>query len=445
MTVVTHEYAPRGAARTLRTARDPEVLLSGPAGTGKSRACLEKLNMLALLNPGMRGIIVRKTLVSLASTALDTWRKAVMPEALATGEVRFYGGSQEEPAQYLYRNGSVIAIGGMDKPSKIMSSEWDVIYVQEATELEVADWEALTSRLRNWRISFQQIIADCNPSFPTHWLKQRCDRGVCKMMYSKHEDNPMLFDEQGVITERGKSYMAKLDALTGVRKERLRFGRWVAAEGIIYEGFDPDVHVIPAFEIPWGWPRYWAIDFGFTNPFVLQWWAEDPDGRLFMYREIYRTQRLVEDHARHALSIVRAHYNNDEYGKWLEPQPVSVICDHDAEDRATFERHSGMTTRPAHKSVSDGIQAFQTRLRPASDGRPRLFLFENALVERDAELDAALKPCCTVEEFPGYIWDVRDGKPPKETPVKKDDHGLDTGRYVVADRDLSPKFNVRFI
>jgi predicted transcriptional regulator len=46
------------------------------------------------------------------------------------------------------------------------------------------------------------------------------------------------------------------------------------------------------------------VDFGYTNPFVMQWWAEDPDGRLYLYREIYRTRRLVEDHAkRHAIAL----------------------------------------------------------------------------------------------------------------------------------------------
>src|SRR5690606_17532622 len=106
-TVVTHRFAPRGAAKALMSCRDPEVLLSGPAGTGKSRACLEKIHLMALLNPGMRGLIVRKTLASLGSTALATWREHVVPEALQTGEIEFYGGSAEEPPQYRYRNGSV--------------------------------------------------------------------------------------------------------------------------------------------------------------------------------------------------------------------------------------------------------------------------------------------------------------------------------------------------
>src|SRR6185312_5349871 len=96
-------------------------------------------------------------------------------------------------------------------------------------------------------------------------------------------------------TPQGADYIAKLDALTGVRYERLRGGKWAAAEGLIYDGFSPTVHLHKHIgEPPPEWARYWAVDFGFTNPFVWQAWAMDPDGRLYLYREIYRTQTLVE-------------------------------------------------------------------------------------------------------------------------------------------------------
>lgn len=434
-TVVTHRFAPRGAAKALMSCRDPEVLLSGPAGTGKSRACLEKIHLMALLNPGMRGLIVRKTLASLGSTALATWREHVVPEALQTGEIEFYGGSAEEPPQYRYRNGSVIVVGGMDKSTRIMSSEYDVIFVQEAIELTENDWEALTTRLRNGKVSFQQIIADTNPDRPTHWLKKRVDRGITTVMESRHEDNPVLYDEVAPgrfeMTPVGRDYLAKLDGLTGVRYQRLRRGLWVAAEGIIYEEFDPAVHLVDPFPIPESWTRWWTVDFGFTHPFVLQCWAEDPDGRLYLYREIFRTQTLVEDHARRILSLVTRD------GRWTEPRPRAVICDHNAEDRATLERHLRMSTTPARKSVREGIQLVAARLRPRPpSGLPGLVLFRDALVERDETLAEANKPTCTAEEFPGYVW-ARNAAGLTEVPVKEEDDGMDALRYMVAHRDRS--------
>jgi PBSX family phage terminase large subunit len=443
-TAVEHRYVPRGTARDLFACRAPEVLMSGPAGTGKSRACLEKLHLLMLVNPGARGLILRKTQVSLGSTALNTWRKHVVPEALTAGILWFYGGSSEEPAQYRYANGSSVAIGGMDNPTKIMSSEYDVIYIQEAIELTVTDWENATTRLRNGVISFQQLIADTNPDTPHHWLKARCDAGTTLLMESRHEDNPLLFDDQGRMTEVGAAYMSKLDALTGVRFYRLRKGLWVAAEGIVYEEWDARAHLVDWFRPPDDWPRFWSVDFGYTNPFVCQWWAEDPDGRLYLYREIYRTKRLVEDHARDILKLV-----TDAKGNWIEPRPTAIICDHDAEDRATLRKHLGLATIPAKKDVSPGIQAVQSRLKRAGDGRPRLFLMRDAVVERDQELVDAGRPACTAEEVVSYVWDitpamVRAGKAPKEQPRKEDDHGMDAARYVVADRDLRREARVRF-
>jgi PBSX family phage terminase large subunit len=434
---IEHRYAPRGACRQILSCRDPEVLISGPAGTGKSRACLEKLHAMALINPGMRGLICRKSATSLSSTALVTWRKFVAKESLESGDVVYYGGSAQEPASYQYKNGSVVVIGGLDKVSKIMSAEYDVVYVQEATELTENDWEALTTRLRNWRVSFQQIIADCNPQYPDHWLKVRCDRGVTNLFESHHEDNPILFDRSGSLTERGSDYIRKLDALTGVRFKRLRLGLWVAAEGVIYEEYSSAVHVIDKIEagtahvdllgIPMAWTRFWSVDFGFTNPFVLQCWAEDPDGRLYLYREIYYTQRLVEDHCKQIMSIV---LNDRE--SWTEPRPHVVVCDHDAEGRATLEKHLGMSTEPAQKSVTEGIECVQKRMRLAGDGRPRFYFLRNAVVEVDPELKESGKPTCTIDEIPGYVW--MDKK--QDTPLKADDHGCDGMRYIAAERDF---------
>jgi phage terminase large subunit len=437
-TQTAHRYRPRGNCRTLLGARDAEVLLSGPAGTGKSRACLEKMHLLALMNPGMRGLICRKIATSLSSTALATWQKFVIPEAILSETVKYYGGSAAEPAAYRYKNGSQILVGGLDKVSKIMSSEYDVIYVQEATELDENDWESLSTRLRNWVISFQQIIADCNPAQPTHWLNLRCQTGATRMLETRHEDNPLLFDKEGTLTEKGADYIGKLDRLTGVRKLRLRYGRWAAAEGIVYEDFG-DVHCLTeiplelrgdapldAFGIPWAWERYWAVDFGYTNPFVLQCWAVDPDDRLYLYREIYHTKRTTDQHAATIMMIVAPD------GQWLEPEPTAIVCDHDAEGRAVLERELSMSTNNAHKSVLEGIDATQVRMRDAGDGKPRIFFLRGALVEVDEELKESGKPISTLDEVPGYVWTDKQ----KEAPEKKDDHGCDAMRYVVAERDF---------
>ncbi|MFB7440243.1 phage terminase large subunit [Streptomyces mirabilis] len=433
-------YEPRGAARDLFRTRNSETFIAGPAGTGKSLASLFRLHLTALHNPDARFLIVRKTAVSLGSTTLVTYDKKVAADALARGIVRWFGGSTREAPGYRYSNGSKIDVGGMDKPEKIMSAEYDLVFADEATELTIADWEAIGTRLRNGKLSWQQQVGACNPSGPKHWIKQRCDQGAARMLISRHSDNPAYVNADGSYTEAGRAYFEKLDALTGVRKLRLRDGKWAAAEGLIYAEFDEATHLVDPFAIPHAWTRWMTVDFGFTNPAVIQWWAEDPDGRLFLYREIYHTRRLVEDLAKQAHDLMV--YPS---GQWREPRPRGVICDHDAEDRATLEKHLGLSTTAANKKVSPGIQAVQSRLKVAGDGRPRFFIVRGALVERDPALDEAKKPCSTEEEITGYVWAVKPGGTAPEVPLKENDHGMDAGRYMVAERDLVGRPQLRWV
>lgn len=417
-------YFPRGAARDLLTTKDGEALIEGPAGTGKSYACLWKLHFQAAKYPRMRALMVRKTLTSLTSSVLVTFTERVVA---GNGRVAFFGGNKVEPAAFRYANGSRIVVGGMDKATKIMSAEYDVAYVNEATELTEGDWESITSRLRYGVMPYQQIIADCNPDAPTHWLNQRANAGKVRRLLSRHKDNPQFWDDDaGDWTEQGREYVVnRLGKLTGVRRERLLEGRWAQAEGAVYESWDPKVHLIDSFPIPLEWPRFRCVDFGYVNAFVCQWWALDPDGRLYRYREIYRTGRLVEEHCADIKRLSAG-----------EPRPRADITDHDAEDRATYEKHLGVRTTPAKKDVSPGIQAVASRLKPAGDGKPRIFFLRDALVERDPALMEQRAPACTEEEFGDYVWDTSNNRKRGEEPVKRFDHGMDTTRYMVGYFDL---------
>ena len=435
-------YEPRGAVRQLFQSTDGEVLLSGAAGTGKSVGALMYIHLACLAKPKVRALIVRKTLASLTASTLVTFREKVAKEAIEAGVLHFYGGSAQEPASYKYANGSVIVVGGLDRASRLLSTEFDLAFVDEAIETTPEDLDTIVSRLRNGVLSRQRLIMATNPGPPTHHLKQRADAGRCTLLYSTHEDNPRLYDG-GQWTEYGLAYLARLDTLTGARYQRMRWGKWVAAEGLVYEGWDESVHLIDRFKIPSEWTRWISVDLGFTNPTCIQWWAEDPDGRLYLHRELYRTRTLVEDHAKRMLELMK--YPS---GQWREPQPRAVICDHDAEDRATLEKHLGLGTSPAKKSVSDGIQAVQSRLKVQADGKPRLFLFRDSLVESDGDLVARARPTRTVEEITGYVWAVKPGTAGaelKEEPLKKDDHAMDALRYMVAERDLGGRPQLRFV
>lgn len=437
MTATVVRYEPRGGAKTLLSAKDQELCIAGPAGTGKSLAMLQKAFYTSLMVSDCRSLIVRQTHASLTGSTLVTFEQQVATAALAEGVVRWFGGSPRKPAAYRFANGSEILVGGLDRPEKFLSTEFSRIYIDEATQISLKALETLITRLRGNADTYRQVVLACNPDHPKHWIKQRCDDGTMRMIQSLHRDNPLYVHPDGSLTARGVDYMAKLDALTGVRRLRFRDGIWAAAEGLVYEGWSDPVHVIDPFPVPDTWTRWVTVDFGFTNPFVAQLWAEDPDGRLFLVREWVRTRMLVEDHA----TVIRDRLLAGH------PRPRAVITDHDAEDRATLERKLGMGTQAAHKTVSDGIQAFGARLKEQPDGRSRLYVFRDALLERDPEMDAAALPIGMAEEVLGYVWAVKPGNQTglKEEPVKENDHSMDAGRYMVAARDLGGRTRVRWL
>lgn len=429
----TVRFEPRGAAFDLLKYRGREVLLSGAAGTGKSVAALMKVHLACMMTPKVRALIVRKTHASLASSTLVTFKEKVAAEALGSGMMHFYGGSAQEPPAFRYNNGSTILVSGLDKATRLLSTEFDLVFVDEAIEVTDDDLDTLITRLRNGVLSYQQLIMATNPGAPTHHLKRRADDGRCKLLYSKHEDNPRYHDGSDWTVE-GQQYLAGLDSLKGARYQRMRWGKWVAAEGQIFEDFDPSVHVIDKFKVPDDWPLYITIDFGFVNPFVAQWWRVDGDGRLYLTREIYHSKTLVEEHARRILNQMKKYER--------EPRPV-IIADHDAEDRATLIKHLGLYVNKAKKDVSRGIQATQKRFEVQADGKPRIFFFRDAVTFEDAELRNAGKPTSTVEEIADYVWDSTGTKAPKEVPLKINDHGCDAMRYMVARLDLVSRIRRR--
>lgn len=407
-------YEPRKNILKAFYCQDAEVLLEGPSGTGKSRGLLEKIHLCMSKYAGARTLLVRKTRESLTQSAIVTYEKFVLPD---NNMVKFRTAEQ----QYNYANGSQVVLGGMDKASKVLSSEYDIIYIQEATELSDEDYETLITRNRFGVMPYNQIIADCNPVYPTHWLHQRSISGKITTIKTDHKDNPVLWDENAKEwTPRGIAYIAKLDALTGVRYKRLRLGLWVAAEGMVYDDWDTNIHIGKAMhEPPKDWRRVWIIDFGYTNPLCWQAWAISPDDVAYRFAEIYQTKMLVEDLS--AKLIAWRHSEN-------EPLPEAIICDWDAEDRATLERHLEMSTQPANKEVMNGIQEVKSRMRKRDDGSTGLVLCRDALIEgKDPDLVDAVLPTCTEEEIEAYEWE--DNKK-KEAPKKINDHGCDCIRYL---------------
>lgn len=389
------------------------MLLTGSAGGGKSRAAAEKVNGLMRRYPGSVAMIGRKDKTAAGKSVVPLLRDMVLDG------VNSWGVYKKTDSIFEYNNGSRIYVVGFSDESQReqvrsigKDGAVDFAWFEEANKLEEKDHNEILARMRANNAGWRQIIYTTNPDTPTHWINKRLiEKGEASVHYSAAIDNPY----------NPKEYIDTLNSLTGVQYKRLALGQWVQAEGAVYDGYDPKYHLVDWFEPPEDSRWIVGIDFGYTNPFVCSLWYLDNDDRMYLYRQIYMSKRIVEDHVPAIRDIIK--------GKHIE----AWITDHDAEDRATLEKHLDITTTPAYKAVSPGIQAVQNRLVIQEDDKPRIFFMKNAVVELDLSMEEKRKPTSTVEEIPGYTWQnpTKAGLQ-KEVPVKKDDHGVDELRYVTA-------------
>ena len=384
--------------------------------TGKTISALWKLHLCALKYPNASLVIARKTQASIYGTVLRTYTEKVLGK---TATVEAYGGGK--PEWFDYANGARIWIAGLDKAGKVLSAEHDLVYVNQAEELALEDWETLTTRTtgRAGHMPYSQTIGDCNPSYPSHWMYHR---DSLRMFYSRHEENPALYDQAtGEITVRGQRTMSVLDALTGVRKERLRYGKPAQAEGAVYTEWDQSMHLIYADAVPKCERHIAAQDWGYTNPGALGVWAIDGDGRMYLVCQVYQTGRTIDWWAETARAL------QAEYGYF-----ETVACDPAEPAYIAAYQQAGLNARAADNAVLPGINAVKKRL-----AEKRLFVVRDSLRRVDESLSESRRPHSVEDEFPAYTWADRVGK---EQPAKVDDHGMDMVRYAVMaiDKDTGP-------
>lgn len=313
-------YGPQGKHIDLMLCQEEMVLLDGGVGTGKSRAALEKMYLAAKRYPESRHLILRKTRKSCTDTCLVTFEDEVVPR----GDPLVKGPARQNRHSYILGNGSEIVVAGMDDPTKIMSSQWDRVFINESIELFPEDVEALTTRMRNGKTPYHQIILDTNPGPPSHWLWKYYQEGRIHRIPSTLMDNPRFFDaKKNAYTEEGQRYVDNLSkVLTGSRLERLLKGIWSIAEGARFPQCDPNEHLFDAHVLwPHGMPgnmtRWISIDHGLRNPYCALWHAADKEGNVYTYREDYGPDYTADVQAERVLQL--SPEDADFYAIYLDP------------------------------------------------------------------------------------------------------------------------------
>lgn len=386
---------------SIREASAPVNLWHGSIRSGKTIASLLAfLRWLPTAPPGPVAII-GKTRETIARNILEPIRQI---------DRRAIGEWTKAPTKVWIMGRNVHLIGANDatSESKVRGLTLAGAYVDEVTLLQRAFFVQLLGRLS---VTGSRLFGTTNPDSPQHWLKtdylDRADQLGWRVWHFVMDDNPGLTDEYKT---------AKAQEFTGLFYQRFILGLWVAAEGAIYDMWDPARHVVPWSRLP-HITRFIGvgIDYGTTNPTVAILLGLGADGCWYAVDEWAHTPATAGRKATDAeLSAgLRA---------WLttthtpEPGPATlgkVYIDPAAASFREQLKRDGLATVAATNDVVPGIQRVASLL--AAD---RLKVSDR---------------CRTlISEFPGYVWDTKATDKGEDKPVKLNDHALDALRYVVA-------------
>ena len=246
-----------------------------------------------------------------------------------------------------------------------------------------------------------RIWFSCNPAGPEHWFyKEWIGQAGQKNALYLHftmEDNPSLSPRTRKKYER---------MFRGVFYQRYVLGQWVAAEGLVYDFFDPSALVEPPES---GFDR-WRIscDYGTLNPASFGLWGRK-DGVWYRVREYYYDARAEGKQKTDSEYV-------EDLRRLAGDCPVEqVVVDPSAASFIEALRRDGWTVRRADNRVLEGIRRTAQALQ-----RGEIVICRGC--------DAAAR------EFSMYCWDLKSGQ---DKVVKEHDHAMDDIRYFVMSLEKS--------
>lgn len=449
-----------------------EVIFEGRTGTGKTLPVCHFLVECCQRYPRTKILLFRKTRVSMNDSVLAT----LEDEVLGLDHPIVIGKSRDHRSRYEFPNGSQIVLGGYNNPRSMFSTSYHIAWCNEVQELEEDEWEYMHRALRRklpGGLPFRLLGGDCNPEDEGHWANQRClpdETGYVRAtrLVGQFSDNPMLYDHnKKEWTAWGIEFLMDIcRGMSGVRRERLFYGRWVAAEGLVWETYDPKRHLITArlegtadtgfvlwkkvgikedgspleqeIRLKWFMASH---DFGtsFQNPGVMQIWGFDDDGRMYLVAEHYHTGWDYDQWAERAVEF----YKEFKYTVGVCDHAPSAIPVFNARcSRVEGREMPGLWREWSKKRGPDGEKTGidQVRVRFRQDA---MFLVRGALRQADPYLRQKRKPACGEQEILQYVYPVTvAGKRNKDEPDPNcADHWADATRGAASWaflKDLSP-------
>ena len=283
-------------------ARTMFIAYGGAKGGGKTHAVRTKAFGGALMNPGIRILVMRQTYPALEENHITPMRRMAAKTGAAT-----YNGTTH---MLTFVNGSTIRFGhwsGEDSEDEYNGQEYDWVFIDEATQFSERAFNYLGGLLRGASPIPKRMYLTCNPGGVGHnWVKRLfIDREYHNdpddpEMNENPEDYTFIFatvEDNTHMLEHSPNYLKNLAQMPEDVRRAYRYGDWTTLGGGYFKEFQTVTHVRKPFQIPNHWLKYRSFDYG-LDMFACIWWAIDSDGRAWAYREVEKKGLPIQEAAK---------------------------------------------------------------------------------------------------------------------------------------------------
>ena len=432
------------------TAKAKHVGFGGARGGGKSWVVRYKAKLLALHFGGIKILLVRKTYPELIANHINTLR----------GELHGIARYNKQEKCFFFPNGSTIKFGYCASDGDLdqyQGAEYDVIFLDEATNLRQEWIEKITACLRGVNDFPKRIYYTFNPGGVGHGYMKRL---FIDRRYEAGEDPEDYTFIQSLVTDNKvlmasqPDYVRQLEALPPKLREAWLYGRWDIYEGQFFEDFrlepDPDAchkaeisieearergrwtHVIEPLDLNAGnrrgWQIYRSYDFGYAKPFSCAWWAVDYDGTLYRILEMYGCTDTANEGVKWTpdQQFQRIAQFEREH-PWLRGKRILGVADPAIWDASRGDSIAetaakyGLFFDPGdHERIAGWMQCHY-RLQFDEQGYPRMYVFSN----------------CKgfIRTIPLMMYDEHKAE---DLDTSLEDHIADEWRYMCMARPIQP-------
>lgn len=401
------------------------IAYGGARGGGKSWAMRRKFVLLALRYPGLRLLLLRRTMPELRENH-------VVPLLAELAGVAKYSAAERA---FVFPGGARLKLGYCEHEGDVyqyQGQEYDVIGLEEATHFSEPQMQFLTTCNRSTRQDFRpRMYYTANPGGPGHaWFKRLfIDRAYHGP--ERAEDYifiPARVYDNAVLMQANPEYVRTLEALPEQMRKAHLDGDWSVFAGQVFSEWRADVHVVPAFEPPAEWYRFRALDWGFAKPYCVLWGAVDFDGRIWLYAELYGwggrpDVGSEEDPTQVAAKIRQVDAGAELYG--LADPSIFARPQSGGKSVEELFRAAGVFWQRADNDRLAGKMQVHHRLRPQADKQPMLMVMD----------------CCAhlTRTLPALIYDSHKSE---DVNTSQEDHAYDALRYLLMARPITPQVKI---